>query len=476
MALAVVAMLLLLAGCSSLVPDSGEGGPTTAPERTDRTTTRPTETATAVPTPATRTPIPTLTTTERVAEPPSPRAVATNVSHEPDVDTIYRRVERLRGLNATQQVTVEAHDVDIFTREHGELSPGEPFDYPDDGPNMPTAETKVLQLYSAERVPVLAAAASGFAQATSVGVANATAYERLFPDSFDVLLVHEFAHTLQEQHGLIDYRTVPLTTDGFHAQQMLREGDATLTAHRYWRRYDTGGVDPLAARNRTRPRGYWTLGLSDKTRYYGALYLRTVPDSRRDAYVANPPDTAAEVMHPNATWDLPGPPVRAPTPDGWTATGDNRVGELAIRYALRNGGLDYRRAATASTGWWNDSLLLFERDDTVAASWGIRFADADDAAEFASAWRAMLAARNATATDGVLSVPETPHAPAMQYVVATDGPVVYVAAGGNRSVVAAVADAFPSSATVTHARGCPGSDGDDGRCGEAVATNRRRAT
>ncbi|WP_267639556.1 hypothetical protein [Haloarchaeobius amylolyticus] len=441
----LLVVCVLLAGCSGLLP--GDGTPTTdgtepATESRQPTTTAP-ATATTPPTPARRTAVPTVEPLSPPEEPPEPRAVATNFSHDPAVDTVYRRVETLRGVTAREQVKVEAHAVAIVDQEGEPMEPGDPFDYPDDAKHLGELQAKVLQFYSSREVPLLGAAASGFADETSVGVMNEERYEGLFSESFEALLVHEFVHTLQEQYGITERERYRSTTDGYYARLMLTEGDATLTTYRYWRQYDLPGRNPLAARNRTEPRGYWTFGFSDKTRYYGALYLQSVPADRRNDHVANPPDTTAEVMHPNQSWDLPGPAVTAPAPDDWSTASRNRVGELAVRYALRTNDVPYRRAATASTGWWNDSLRTFDRPDGVAASWATRWASEEDATEFAGTWRDMLGNLNATERDGVLTVPGTDHRPTMHYVVVTDGRVVYVAAAETQALAEAVAESFP---------------------------------
>jgi hypothetical protein len=438
-----LACLVLLAGCSGGPETDTTAAPTDAEPATG-TTAHTTAEPTTVGTPATRTAVPTLTGSTEVSNPPDPRAVGTNFEPNRSLDTIYRRVEALRGLTARERVNVSVHGIDIVNPETNErMQVGDPFDYPDDAAGMGETQTKALQLYSSEPVPLRGVVAAGMARATAVNVANESAYERIADDSFEILLVHEFAHTLQEQHGLNDRSQTRITetTDADLAGMMLTEGDATLTAYRYWQAYDAGGENPLALRNTTTERGDWTYGFFDKTRYYGALYLQALPEEQRNAHVSQPPDTTAEVMHPNTTWDLPGPGVTAPTPDGWTVESDNRVGELTIRYTLRTNGLSYNRAAAASTGWWNDSMRTFSRPDGLATSWSTRWATEEDAREFADAWRAVLENRDATHEDGVYRVPGTEYTPELSYVVVRDGPVVHVAAASTtadaRSIAAA---------------------------------------
>ncbi len=371
-----------------------------------------------------------------------------NFEPNQSLDTVYRRVEALRGLTAREQVNVSVHGIDIVNPETNErMQVGDPFDYPDDAAGMDETQTKALQLYSSEPVPLRGLVAAGMARATAVNVANESAYERIADDSFEILLVHEFAHTLQEQHGLNEHlRTgTTMTTDADLAGMMLTEGDATLTAYQYWQEYDAGGEDPLALRNTTAERGNWTHGFYDKTRYYGARYLQAVSEDRRNAHVSQPPDTTAEVMHPNTTWDLPGPAVTAPAPAGWTVQSENRVGELTIRYTLRTNGIPYSRAAAASTGWWNDSMRTFDRPDGIATSWSTRWATEQEAREFASAWRAVLENRDATRDDGVFRVPGTEHTPELSYVIIRDGSVVHVAAASTTADARSIAAASGAS-------------------------------
>jgi hypothetical protein len=444
-----VALLIGLAGCNMGPDTSDQPSPTTptppgessetgeppstpsspTPDTTTPSTPEatPSPEATPPPTPDTRTPVPTRSSTQDESDPPEPRAVADNVSHEPGVDTIYRRTETLRGLTAREQVTVTTHGLSIVNPKTDErMRPGDPFDYPDDALNLDETQAKVLQFYSTEEVPLTGMAAAGMARGNTVNVANESAYERIARDSFDILLVHEFTHTLQNQNGLNTKGRLTPTTDEDMASLMLPEGDATLTAYNYWREYDAGGENPLALRNRTTGRGHWTLGFTDKARYYGALYLQTVPADRRDAHLVHPPDTTAEVMHPDGTWDLPGPAVTAPTPEGWEARQTNRVGELTIRYALRTNGIGFERAAAASTGWWNDSLHTFDRPEGVAASWSTRWANHSEATEFATTWRAMLENLGGTREEGLVRVPGTEHYPEMYYSVDVSGAVVHV--------------------------------------------------
>jgi hypothetical protein len=328
-----------------------------------------------------------------------------------------------------EQVTVTTHGISIInTRTGEEMDPGDPFDYPDTVANLDETQATVLQLYSSKEVPLTGMAAAGMARATAVNVANESAYEGIADDSFDILLVHEFTHTLQEQHGVGQDERLTQTTDEDIARLMLPEGDATLTAYDYWREYDAGGENPLALRNTTTPRGHWTSGFTDKARYYGALYLQGIPADRRDRHIVQGPDTTAEVMHPNTTLDLPGPSVTASTPDGWQVQQTNRVGELAIRYTLRTNGISFQQAADASTGWRNDTMRIFDRPGGIAASWSIRWANHSEATDFEATWRAMLANLNGTSEEGLVRVPGTEHYPEMYYAINVDGPIVRISA------------------------------------------------
>jgi hypothetical protein len=445
--LVLLGCLVLLAGCSG-GPEADTTRTPTDVEPTSRTTEQTPADPTAVGTPATRTAVPTVSESTDVTDPPDPRAVATNFEPNQSLHTIYLRVEELRGLTARERVNVSVHGINIVNPETNErMQVGDPFDYPDDAAGMDETQTKALQLYSSEPVPLTGHVAAGMARATAVNVANESAYERIAEDSFEILLVHEFVHTLQEQHGLNEQlrQGTTETTDADLAGMMLSEGDATLTAHRYWQEYDAGGENPLALRNTTTERGHWTMGFYDKTRYYGARYLQTIPEERRNAHVVHPPDTTAEVMHPNTTWDLPGPAVTAPAPADWTTTSENRVGELTIRYTLRTNGISYDRAAAASTGWWNDSMRTFNRPDGIATSWSTRWANEREAREFANAWRTVLENRDATRDGGVFRVPGTDHTPALSYVIVRDGPVVHVAAASSTTDARSIAAATGAS-------------------------------
>lgn len=411
---------------SPSTPDATPSTPDATPSTPDSTRSSSTPAVTTPGTPDTRTPVPTRTSTQDESDPPEPRAVADNVSHEPGVDTIYRRTEALRGLTAREQVTVTTHGISIIN-------------HPDDALNLDRTQAKVLQFYSTEEVPLTGMVAAGMARGNTVNVANESAYERIARDSFDILLVHEFAHTLQNQNELRNEGRLTPTTDEDMASLMLHEGDATLTAYNYWREYDAGGENPLALRNTTTARS-----LDTRVHRQGAI-----PADRRDAHLLHPPDTTAEVMHPDGKWDLPGPAVTAPTPDGWQATRTNRVGELTIRYALRTNGIGFERAAAASTGWWNDSLRTFDRPEGVAASWSTRWANHSEATEFATTWRAMLENLGGTREDGLVRVPGTEHYPEMYYSVDVNGPVVHVSVAETAETARAVDTSAGATSAVT---------------------------
>ena len=181
-----LACLVLLAGCSGGPETDTTVAPTDAEPATEHTTAEPT----TVGTPATRTAVPTLTGSTEVTDPPDPRAVGTNFEPNRSLDTIYRRVEALRGLTARERVNVSVHGIDIVNPETNErMQVGDPFDYPDDAAGMGETQTKVLQLYSSEPVPLRGVVAAGMARATAVNVANESAYERIADDSFETLLV-----------------------------------------------------------------------------------------------------------------------------------------------------------------------------------------------------------------------------------------------------------------------------------------------
>jgi hypothetical protein len=261
----------------------------------------------------------------------------------------------------------------------------------------------------------------------------------------EVLLAHEFTHSLQEQHDLPD-ASRRLTTDGYRARQIVVEGDASLTAQQYWQQYDIRGSGPVAGReNQSLTRGRWGLSLSTQVRLAGVRYFQRTNTSaqfRNDA-LRNPPETTAEILHPDVDAELPGEPVPVPTHESLADATPNRLGELLLRLPLRVNGLSEDSAAEAASGWRNDTLLVTTTDDGVVGYWGLRFADSESAATYVEGWELALDNRNATSEEGQLVVPATEHYPEMRYVIRQNGPVVQLVAGESPETVTAVADSLP---------------------------------
>ncbi|WP_255150567.1 hypothetical protein [Halorarius halobius] len=426
-----LAVLVLVTGCSAPFVDD----PTATPVSTASPTGTPTATPEFTPT-ATFTYEPPPTDTPITG----PQIAATNYDPAYDLPTVLSRVERLRGLTATEPIRYEEVELDYLLRNGSTMEPGDPFDYPDEAGKLGQSGAKALQLYSSARVPYLGYAAAGTAGANRVTVGNETHLARVSGQAPVITAAHELTHALQAQHGLERPTRRPTTTDEDIAAMSLTEGDATLAAQRYWERHDPGGVSPFAARNDTSPRGRWTKGLYDKPRLYGALYLRPMAESpaERNAAIRSPPNTTAEVMHPALDADLPGEGVPRPAVP-WSVAGVDRVGEMPLRYALRTNGVPYGRAANASAGWRNDTLVSYGTD-AATVYWGTRWANATEAREFADAWRSMLDRRNATRNGDLLTVPGTPNTTTMQYRVERSGSLVFVAASENASHATRIGD------------------------------------
>lgn len=417
---ATLALCLVLAGCSGLQAGS--------PTATVPSPTEPTEPTEPRPAPTTATPTPTPTR-------PSPAIVAENFDPAYDLSAVLRRVERLRGLSTTERIAVVEGDLATRRPDGGTLEPGTRFDFTDDGVRFGIPAATALQLYSTEPATYRGHAAMGTAGASRVFVGNGTALLNWTGFAGETVLAHELTHALQDQRGLAEPPRYRGTTDGFFAANALMEGDATLVAQTYWEEYEPGGVEPLVARNQTRPRARWRLGLSDSVRRGGARYYRrTDPSPRaRNRALRNPPATTADLLHPGTEASLPGASLPVPEPSGLDPTARDRVGELVIRHVLRTNGIPHGRAADAAAGWRNDTLVSYRHDGPTAVYWGTRWANGTEARTFAATWRTMLRNLNATTDGDVVTVPGTDAYPTMHYVISRDGPVVAVAAAERRA-------------------------------------------
>ncbi|USZ67262.1 hypothetical protein NGM10_11025 [Halorussus salilacus] len=361
-----------------------------------------------------------------------------------DAEATLARVEELRGLSATGPVVVHEYDDED----------GPEVDLRDQFGAIRPAGARALQLYSnasaERRLPL------GYTVERDDGVhvylMNATDVER-YGVSQEVVLAHEFVHALQFQHDLLSpsreaFRTQfdDWTTDTRLVTTALVEGDAMWTTEGYVERYADGEY-AAADYNRTLAREAWPHSVGGTPYYYGYEYYHEAGSSpeARTAAIRNPPDSTAELLHPDETIErppIPSPPESSQEFEALTRHHEDTVGELVVRHALRINGLSFAEAARAADGWSNDRMYYYTEEATTATHWVTAWENETEAQEFADAWREVLDARNATdGENGTLVVPETDDAPAVYYVVEREGSLVRVTAAPNADLAERLSEA-----------------------------------
>ncbi|NEU55790.1 hypothetical protein [Halorussus sp. MSC15.2] len=363
----------------------------------------------------------------------------------PDYDpsAVLNRVERLRGLDATQGITLHEYDPEN----------GERYDMRDTFGSIRPVGAKALQLYSnasTERRTPLGYTVQREA-AVHIYLLNDSQLTE-YGLTQDVVLAHEFVHALQFQHELLTPSRSQFraqfprwTTDSRLVTTAMVEGDAMWVTEQYVRRYG-GGNYSVADYNRTLDRAAWPHSVAGTPYYYGyEFYERTGSSPAvRSAAIERPPDSTAELLHPTDRDErapLPEAP-EIPESEKLTQYHTDTVGELVVRHSLRMNGLAFDRAARVADGWANDRMYYYAAAGAAgpATHWVTVWESEREAGEFADAWRAMLDERGARSAGETLFVPASDHAPGVHYVVERDGATVRITAAGRADTAERLAD------------------------------------
>jgi len=259
---------------------------------------------------------------------------------------------------------------------------------------------------------------------------------RLTPEQKqELLLVHEMTHIIQSDWGLND--GVTNTLDGSLTRTALAEGEAVYIEIQYARRYVSTPVNVSTKLARVSRQGDWRRQLIASPYVVGYKYWSNLdtPPTERHRLLKNGPETTAEVLHPSRNVSVPGEPLPPVNIQGTKRGPPNRVGELAIRVALRTNGVRNNRAARAADGWRNDSLAVYDTDEGRLTSWQIRFENRSEAQEFVRAWTAMLHRTGEALGDGEYSVTPSDSQPTLYYDVSMEGEIVHVEMSPARNVI-----------------------------------------
>ena len=212
------------------------------------------------------------------------------------------------------------------------------------------------------------------------------------PPVMEQVLVHEYVHAIQFRTEMLRWETPrhgAATTDAYLTRMALIEGGPVYVADIYTRTHSENV--PLQSDHMMQ--SYEASPTGDRFLFapyaFGSSYFEAQlddPASFRTVYEKPPPTTAHVLHNYSSDRELTRPlPADAEAAAGWVPenrTGSDVVGELGTRIVL-SAVHDDGRAADAATGWRNDTVLVFEHNDTGdGIVWLVRFDDAANATTF----------------------------------------------------------------------------------------------
>jgi len=389
------------------------------------------------------------------------------------------RVERLRGLEFREDVTIE------FVSRDGmrEIARNRTF-----GSSANDGVWEALFLVGEDRD-----AREEFARYHGelvLGFAAEEGAEKVFlvtanpdrPRTDEIVLAHELTHVLQHQHyDLYQDKYDPPTLDGEFGKDGVVEGEATLVHKRYQDRC-TGAWECVPT-----PSGWADVGSYSgsglRLLFYqpyadGGAYVNSLVERGGWEAVAaaheSLPASSEQVIHRSD--EEPAPiSIDDTARGGWAVvelgeTRAQRLGEAAVFAFFRaqawrhdipelsgafEGGQDgpfdaYNFTSRPSAGWGNDRLLVYRDDDASGYVWKTVWDTERDAREFAEAYVAVLEANGATrGGQSVFVIEEGPFADAFRVV--RDGDTVTIVNGPTVGALGEIrpraTDATPTATT-----------------------------
>jgi hypothetical protein len=308
-------------------------------------------------------------------------------------------------------------------------------------------------------------------------------------------LAHELVHALQDQH--FDLAEDPVRTrDAHQGRNGLVEGDASFAQRRYqarcgeeWDCLGPAGRSDAESESESKgeaPRGHFGIQFlmyfpySDGPGFVQALYDEGGWDAVNDAY-ADRPDGSPEVIYPErysewepAAVDLPDRSsddwqrVRPPDRPDRAVLGQSAIA-ASLAYTLADDHNDaavvrpvdvinYRSDGTvdpedpfeydvaAADGWAGGAMYVYENGDDLGYVWRTTWESADEAAEFADTWGAVIRHWGGERVDDGDRAGEgewviTGSAFADAFRIRLDGDTVTIVNGPERDDLAAIHDA-----------------------------------
>jgi hypothetical protein len=392
----LVAALVVLAGCSApFGGDASTGSPATTADASPTATAAPTTTAdspdpTATPT-ATRTATPTSTETADPAdEGPAVRVIGGELPV--DANRTYARLAGLLGTDAEAPERVSVVDPSTAS-------------IPGSIAAVPDALVRLGVVYEAPAGNSSGPSYAGLTTSADSIRLNAAILNDT--DDTELVLAHEYVHTVQFQQGAFYNARRAINATGIGPNQLYRatiEGAATYATERYRRQHVPGAPsrvgNQMADYRRSENPGRQFLVAPYA---FGGRYLKDRFDSAANlsAVYESPPKTTETLIHGYAPGAEPPVPlsVSANGSEWFAVDSGDRVGELSTRIALRTE-TNETAAAAAADGWGNDRLIEFRYEERTGYAWVLRWDDAANATEFADHFGTYLDAR-ATEADGL---------------------------------------------------------------------------
>lgn len=387
---ALVALLLVTAGCAGVPVSPPADTPTSADPATAET---PTPAGTAAP-PATgtRTPTRTPSPTETPPEITDPETLASTYDIEVkrfednltvDQNLVFARVQVILGTRVEPPEVVDVQGYDRMSFPGGSYPPF----YRALGVDAPEGDRDLV--------------AAGLVRDPDTVylneiVAGDTAEEHR-------VLAHEYVHVTQfrrgdagqARQGIVEGDLDP---DERQVYVAMVEGAAVHASQAYWREYLHNGTSPAEQMADSYRETSGAQRLVFARYHFGYRYFaaRTASPRGHERVYRNPPRTTEQLLHrlPGGTEPPTNLSVGVQEGHGWDSRPARtvRMGELFVRVALSTQ-VNESRAADAAAGWGTDERHLFKKNGTTSWAWVVQWDDRRNATEFERAFRAYLGNR-----------------------------------------------------------------------------------
>ena len=228
----------------------------------------------------------------------------------------------------------------------------------------------------------------------------------------EMVLAHELTHALQDQHFDLSAKLDALkdNDDRALALKSVAEGDATITGFAYV----VGGMDQtkldmlvsqlsglpemFAKEAKFAPEGLrepLIFQYSAGVKFVAAAYHRGGYGAI-DQLFRQPPQSSAQILHPELYFDRPTPPAEIHLAGyqralgGWTKADENCQGELGLSVILKLAfGADSRQATLAES-WQGDRIVSLTRGSDLSVIWMIDLSSERAASQLAAAYTEAL--------------------------------------------------------------------------------------